>query len=136
MASLTQWTWVWENSGSWWWTRRTGVLQSIGSQRVGHNWVTELNWILPCTFSSHSFLFLTESIRFQVMYSVFLSNTSSQILLNSPLKGSILVIFLPFLLLLISPGFCQLISELLPLQNSPSSWSFLSMLETFLDQFS
>ena len=40
----TRWTWVWVNSGSWWWTRQPGMLQSIGSQRVGHNWVTELNW--------------------------------------------------------------------------------------------
>ena len=44
MASLTRWTWVSVNSGSWWWTGRPGVLQSMGSQRVGHNWVTELNW--------------------------------------------------------------------------------------------
>jgi len=44
MASLTQWTWVWVNSGSWWWTGRPGVLQSMGSQRVGHDWATELNW--------------------------------------------------------------------------------------------
>ena len=44
MASLTRWTWVWVNSGSWWWTGRPGVLQFMGSQRVGHNWVTELNW--------------------------------------------------------------------------------------------
>ena len=43
MASQTQWTWVWVNSGSWWWTRRPGVLQSMGSQRVGHDWATELN---------------------------------------------------------------------------------------------
>ena len=43
MASPTQWTWVWVNSGSWWWTGRHGVLQSMGSQRVGHDWVTELN---------------------------------------------------------------------------------------------
>ena len=34
------------NSGSWWWTRRPSVLQSMGLQRVGHDWVTELNWIL------------------------------------------------------------------------------------------
>ena len=45
MASPTQRTWVWVNSGSWWWTGRPGMLQSIGSQRVGHNWETELNWI-------------------------------------------------------------------------------------------
>ena len=44
MASPTRWTWVWVNSGSWWWTGRPGVLRSIGSQRVRHDWVTELNW--------------------------------------------------------------------------------------------
>ena len=44
MASPTQWTWVWVNSGSWWWTGRPGVLQFMGSQRVRHDWVTELNW--------------------------------------------------------------------------------------------
>ena len=43
MASLTQWTWVWVNSRSWWWTGRPGMLQSMGSQRVGHDWATELN---------------------------------------------------------------------------------------------
>ena len=49
IASPTQWTWVWVNSGSWWWTGRPGVLQSMGSQRVGHDWVTEMNWrmIIP-----------------------------------------------------------------------------------------
>ena len=46
MVSLTQWTWVWVNSGSWWWTGRPGMLQSMGSQRVGHDWATELNWWL------------------------------------------------------------------------------------------
>ena len=44
MASLTQWTWVWVNSGSWWWTGSPGVLQSMESQSARHNWVTELNW--------------------------------------------------------------------------------------------
>ena len=38
------WTWVWVNSGSWWWTGRPGVLQFMGLQRVGHNWATKLNW--------------------------------------------------------------------------------------------
>ena len=46
MASPTQWTWAWVNSGSWWWTGRPGMLQSMGPQRVRHDWVTELNWIL------------------------------------------------------------------------------------------
>ena len=44
MAPLTQWTWVWVNSGSWWWAGRPGVLQSMGLQRVGHDWATEQNW--------------------------------------------------------------------------------------------
>ena len=44
MASLTQWTWVWVDSGSWWWTGRPGVLWFTGSQRVRHDWATELNW--------------------------------------------------------------------------------------------
>ena len=52
MASLTQWTWVWVSSGSWWWTGNPGMLQSMGLQRVRHDWVTELNWI----WLSRSFL--------------------------------------------------------------------------------
>ena len=47
MASPTQWTWVWVSSGSWWWTGRPGVLQSMGSQRFGHDWATELNYHSP-----------------------------------------------------------------------------------------
>ena len=44
MASLTRWTWVWVNSGSWWWTGRPGMLRFMGSQKVGHDWATGLNW--------------------------------------------------------------------------------------------
>ena len=46
MASPSQWTWVWVSSRRWWWTGKLGVLQSMGSQRVGHDWVNELilNW--------------------------------------------------------------------------------------------
>ena len=46
MASPMCWTWVWVGSGSWWWTGKHGVLRFMVSQRVGHDWVTELNWIL------------------------------------------------------------------------------------------
>ena len=57
MASPTQWTWVWVNSGSWWWTGRPGVLQSMGLERVGHEWATELNWrvhyLCPPSFSDN-----------------------------------------------------------------------------------
>ena len=44
IASPTQQTCVWASSGSWWWTGKPGVLQSMGLQRVGHDWATELNW--------------------------------------------------------------------------------------------
>ena len=55
-ASLAQWTWVWVNSRSWWWTGRSGVLQSMRSQRVGHDWATELNWTpnLTASWTPHS----------------------------------------------------------------------------------
>ena len=59
MASPTRWMWVWVNTGRWWWTGRPGVLQFMGSQRVGHDWVTELNWTelmllrSQCTFLIH-----------------------------------------------------------------------------------
>ena len=44
MASVTRWTWVWATSRSWWWTGRPGMLRFTGSQRIGHNWVTDLIW--------------------------------------------------------------------------------------------
>ena len=63
MPSLARWTWVWASSGSWWWTGKPGMLQSMGLQTVGHNWVTELNWKSyleqPCWFYfSRSYLLI------------------------------------------------------------------------------
>ena len=55
MASPTQWTWAWVSSGSWWWTGKPGILQSKGSQRVGHNWTTELNWTEFLSYSVNNF---------------------------------------------------------------------------------
>ena len=52
MALPTQSTWVRVNSGSWWWTDRPGVLQSMGLQKVRHYWATELNWVAPSSSSS------------------------------------------------------------------------------------
>ena len=46
MASLIQWTWIWVTSGSWWRKGKPGMLQSMGSQRVGHDWATELNYLM------------------------------------------------------------------------------------------
>ena len=48
-ASSTQWTWVWVNCRSWWWTGRPDMLQSVGSQKVGQDWATELNSCSSCT---------------------------------------------------------------------------------------
>ena len=53
MVSLTQWTWVWVDSGSWWWTGRPGVLWFMGSQRVRHSWATELIYFTIILSSSH-----------------------------------------------------------------------------------
>ena len=58
MASSTQWTWVWTSSGRWWRTGKSGVLQSMGSQRVRDDWVTGLNWtdLLNTAFCSGLFV--------------------------------------------------------------------------------
>ena len=53
MASLTRWTWVWVSSRSWWWTGKPGVLQSMGLQRVRHDWATELNWKMSVGEKKH-----------------------------------------------------------------------------------
>ena len=64
MASVTQWTWVWASSGSWWWTRRPGVQQCMGSQRVGHDWGTELTEP-PTTIASFLYFFSSSPLLFQ-----------------------------------------------------------------------
>ena len=66
MASLAWWTWVCVDSGSWWWTGRPGMLWFMGSKRVGHDWVTELNWfylgkMLHCLLHSIPFFPVKES---------------------------------------------------------------------------
>ena len=65
MAPPTQWTWVWVNSGSWWWTGKPGVLRPMGLQRVRRDWGTELNWteLRPVTqLSSQDLLSLISSV--------------------------------------------------------------------------
>ena len=63
MASPTQWTWVWVDSRSYDWTGRPGVLRFMGSQRVGHNWATELNWIILCRIIMGSIILNFDSNR-------------------------------------------------------------------------
>ena len=60
MASLTRCMWVWVNSRSWWWTGKPGMLRFMESQRVRHNWATELNW----TDAHNAFLSLTIELLF------------------------------------------------------------------------
>ena len=71
MASPTQWTWAWVNSRSWWWTRRPGVLPSMGSQGVGHDWAIELKWT-NC-FIFHYFLTYFTLISFSIIEKPWLS---------------------------------------------------------------
>ena len=66
MASLTRWTWVSVNSGSWWWTGRPGMLRFMGSRRVGHDWATDLIWSdLICLFVIESLIVLYQQTIFK-----------------------------------------------------------------------
>ena len=80
MASLTWWTWVWVNSGSWWWTERPGVLRFTGSQRVGHDWATELNWTEQLLWRSS---WGTNSWHFTGSFFLFLVQFSPSVVCNS-----------------------------------------------------
>ena len=88
MASPTQWTWVWVDSGSWWWTGRPGVLRFMGSQRVGQDLATELNWI---KYRGKTSIYLVLS-RYQVLLkytlTIFISITPCmREVLSSPFYG-------------------------------------------------
>ena len=70
MAPPTQWTWVWMDSGSWWWTGRRGVLWFMWLQRVGLNWVTELNNTqFQVFFFSFSFFLMLKTFETYFLYS-------------------------------------------------------------------
>ena len=76
MASPTRWTWVWPSSASWWRKRKPSVLQSMGSQRVRHDWATELNWtelnldihFSAVVFSKRQFHVLSLEYKIQLMF--------------------------------------------------------------------
>ena len=61
-ASPTRWTWVRASFRSWWWTGKPGVLQSMGSQRVKHDWATELNWCIQIYSYIYIYMYLTSSL--------------------------------------------------------------------------
>ena len=64
MALPTRWTWVWVNSESWWWTGRPAMLRFMGSQRVGHDWATDLIWTIIIVILTLNFKFHTEKWSF------------------------------------------------------------------------
>ena len=66
MASLTLWTWVWASFGSWWWTKRPGVLQSMGSQRVRHDWGIQHSTAHITCCQSHSHVWLCDPMDYSL----------------------------------------------------------------------
>ena len=84
MASLTWWTRVWVSSGSWWWTGKPGVLQSVGSQTVKHDWMTELNWIGKKKKVFHIKYFRTIPIRSGLVLRCRLQVVSLKIYISVP----------------------------------------------------
>ena len=88
MASLTRWTWVWLDSRSGWWTGRPGVLQFMGSRRVWHDWVTELNW----TEASKNHQQMLKFMGKKYMKDVDSHKLSSQMLLLLITKGKIILV--------------------------------------------
>ena len=96
MASPTGWTWVWVNSGSWWWTGRPGVLRFMGLQRVGHDRATELNWTIITSLRIN--IPISQGLCF---YIVFLY----QYFLASIMCGSAVFLWLSWTVLTVSQGF-------------------------------
>ena len=88
MSSPTQWTWVWVNFGSWWWTGKPGMLQSKGSQRVRHNWA-ELNPFLGKLFKLLGWLFNWENISDHVLYILNMLGIFSSVVINLILSESL-----------------------------------------------
>ena len=88
MASPTRWTWVWVISGSWWWTGRPGVLQFMGSQRVGHDW-TELNW----TNAQHTHTHMHSSSSISTQLKILKFENEVHLVILSPLPLMTTAIF-------------------------------------------
>ena len=83
MRRLGGTAWVWASSGNWWWTGKPGLLQSRGSQRVGHDWATELNWLI--FMDTHTYHLIKTKINY--MSSVVLLNFTFWLLKTSKGKG-------------------------------------------------
>ena len=144
MAIPTQWTWVWVNSGSWWWTGRPGMLRSMGLQRVGHNGTTELNWrSFLCSFSVYSchLFFISSASVWSILFlsftmPIFAWNVSlvTLIFLKRSLVFPILLYFSISLHWSLRKAFSSLLAIL---WNSAFRWAYLSFSSlSLLSQFS
>ena len=124
-----RWTWVWVSSGSSWWTGKPGVLQSMVSQRVRHNWATELNWIVTIKiYFTKSYLFqFIYSDNFQSVWETWLVVKMLLFLMSLfffPLW--VYIIFIGYLILRVLPLTCSIIFLLLALLFFIAVQAFLS----------
>ena len=90
MASRTRWTWVWVNSGRWWWTGTPGMLLFMRSQRVGHDWATELNWMRTYRVAQGTLMYCDDLNGRDVLKGVWLINFAAQQKLTQHCKAIIL----------------------------------------------
>ena len=122
MASPTWWTWVWVDFGSWWWTGRPGVLWFMGSQRVGHDWATELNWteVYKCVLPLNSILLVTPSLicwlTVSVSDSALLSQSCPVLLSHKHGSTSVYILYFSWHLILSTSSFW--LQTLIPVMNS------------------
>ena len=94
MASLTQWTWVWTtSSGRWWRTGKPGVLQSMGSQRVGHNWVTEQqhSYLQRITIFKFLYYFVVEAELLEEFFNVLAPSAALSLPISQRLFSLLLI---------------------------------------------
>ena len=83
MSSLTQWTWVLASSGRWWRTEKPGMLQSMGLQRVGHDWVTKQQKRVACHMQIVTVLLLYQFVLFLFIFLVAMARISKTMLNKS-----------------------------------------------------
>ena len=135
-ASLMQWTWTWANSGRWWGTGSPAVLLSFGSQRIGHDWATELNWtilghsrcyiVVVVQSPSRVWLFVTQRTACQASLSITNSRSSLRLTsIESVMPSSHLTLCRPLLLLPPIPPSIRVFSNESTLRMRwPKYWSF------------
>ena len=82
-------TWVWVNPGCWWWTGRPGVLQSMGLQRVGYDWATELNWTYKKPYLKKVLRFKRKWYKMSILFFSYIYPNYGKVFVEIPLEISI-----------------------------------------------